>query len=167
MAVGHVHTVRLRPDVADLMRLCRGRFARDGYCTVPGLLAVPDTEVLARHHETLRLGGRMYAGAVRGRRRWVLHDEQVARLIQRAVAPALAGIAGAAVEPSDTYTAIYEAGADLPAEGSPARVEFSVILWVESGDALFRRSPDLARGATQPSPGGRTTAVVLRYVRAG
>lgn len=165
MQAGCVYTVQLRPDVTDLMGLCRRRFARDGYCAVPGILAVPDAATLARHHEMLRLSGRMYAGAVRGRRRWVLHDEQVARLIQRAIAPTLAGIAAVEVEPSETYTAIYEAGAEPPAEGDPARREFSVLLWVESGDALFCRGAAPPRAAAQPPPGSRT-AVVLSYVRA-
>jgi len=193
MQASCIDSAELRPGVMDLLGSCHERFGRDGYCTVPSILAAPDLSSLRQHHESLRLSGRMYFGAVQSRRRWVLHNEEVAQLIQLAIVPIMSIVAGAEVKPSFTYTAIYDEGADPPAQGNPEQREYSVALrldtdstaqldregpqplWLAtpagavpidqaSGDALFYRGRELVRGSTTPPGGRRWASVFLHYV---
>ena len=193
MQVSCIDSAQLRPGVTDLLESCHERFGRDGYCTVPSILAAPDLSSLRQHHEMLRLSGRMYFGAVQSKRRWVLHNEEVAQLIQLAIVPIMSVVAGSEVKPSFTYTAIYDEGADPPAQGKPEQREFSVALrldadpdpqpdsggpqplWLAtpagalpidqaSGDALFYRGRELVRGSTTPPGGRRWASVFLHYV---
>jgi hypothetical protein len=193
MQASLIDSARLRPGVMNLLDSCHERFGRDGYCTVPSILAAPDLPSLRQHHETLRLSGRMYFGAVQSKRRWVLHNEEVAQIIQLAIIPVMSIVAGTEVKPSFTYTAIYDESADPPAQGNPEQREYSVALrldadpdaqpdgggsqplWLatpagavpiaqESGDALFYRGRELVRGSTTPPGGRRWASVFLHYV---
>jgi hypothetical protein len=193
MQASLIDSARLRPGVMNLLDSCHQRFGQDGYCTVPSILAAPDLPSLRQHHDTLRRSGRMYFGAVQSKRRWILHNEEVAQIIQLAIIPVMSIVAGAEVRPSFTYTAIYDEGADPPAQGTPEQREYSVALrldadpdaqprgegsqplWLatpagavpiaqEPGDALFYRGRELVRGSTTPPRGRRWASVFLHYV---
>lgn len=177
--------------MTGLLAACQLQFAREGYYQMPALIATVDLLNLRKHHRMLVAGGVMRFGDSQSSRRWVLHNERVARLLQHMITPVMSSIADVEVKPSYTYTASYEEGAELPRHVDRAQCQYSVSicidfepepdgptqwpLWLETrvgpvpiyqalGDGLFYKGCELEHYRTRLPPGCRSTSVFLHYV---
>lgn len=166
-------------------------FARDGYVEVPGMIVQPQLRTLGGYHRRLLARGGMRLGDLQSERRWVARDEQIARALHHQFLPLMAAVAGVPVEPSYTYTAVYEAGAELPRHVDRAECEYSVSvsidfeptpagptgwpLWLDTddgpvaidqrlGDGLFYRGRRLPHYRSPLPAGCRSTSIFLHYV---
>jgi hypothetical protein len=72
-------------------------------------------------------------------RRYVAHNESVARFFHYQIAKAVAAIAGEAIKPSYVYLASYLSGAELKKHTDREQCEFSVTLCLD-----FSPEPELA-----------------------
>jgi hypothetical protein len=171
----------------------REEFAQRGYTEVKGLITAQELVRLRQYHERLRLGGHMKFGDEPCPLRWVAYNEPAARFLHRALSPVMEALVGAPIQPSYTYTACYEAGAELPAHTDREQCEYSVSLCLDFepepagptpwplylttstgtvairqalGDALFYRGRDIPHYRLQLEPDCRSTSVFLHYVDA-
>lgn len=170
-------------------------FARDRCASLAGLLHPRMVDALRARYRALVAEG--YAGfdEALGRNRFCMHNEPVARVIHRALAPLVSSVAGEAVKPSYVYLGGYREGAVLvphrdrdqcpisvsllidyeptPASQWPLRVELprpggpAVFEAYQSpGDGVFFDGTKLIHHRPPLPAGHRSTSLFFHYVPA-
>jgi len=120
-----------RPDGEGRVNRSRVLFQEKGYAPMAGLIHPFHVAALRRYYRCLIRTGAIHLGDGQSARRYVAHNEHVARFFHHQIAPALSGVTGVALKPSYVYLASYLNGADLKKHTDRAQCEFSVTLCLD------------------------------------
>jgi hypothetical protein len=162
-----------------------------GYAGLAGLIPALHLGALRRYYRYHTRAGSFALGDGQVDRRFVAHDEPVARFFHAQLAQAVSDIARTVVKPSYCYLAAYESGSFLPSHTDREQCEYSVTLcvdaspepaaetpwplrldspdgtlhvWQHLGDGLLYRGRHLPH-SREPLPAGYTsTSLLFHYV---
>ena len=175
------------------MRIIQARsaFTRNGFAAIPKLLSAEAVGALRRHYRSLVKSGSMSLGDEQCARRYVMHNEPVARHLQQCVTRIMSEVSAKPIKPSYTYSVVYLSGAELPCHRDRVQCEYSITICIDFwpdpaqttswpinlvtssgpiaiyqglGDALFYRGRILPHFRTPLSSGHTSTSLLLHYV---
>jgi hypothetical protein len=135
----------LIPEGLDLVtneeRMQRGgrSFREKGYAPLSGLIHPFHVAALRRYYRYMIRTGTIQLGDQQSSRRYVAHNEPVARFFHQLIAPTLSAVAGEPLKPSYVYMASYLSGAELKKHTDREQCEFSITLCLD-----FSPEPALA-----------------------
>jgi hypothetical protein len=115
------------------------QFRQAGYVPLGHLIHPFNLAALRRYYRYAIRRGAIRLGDEQSSRRYVAHNESVARFFHHQIANAVSAIAGEAVKPSYVYFGSYLSGAELKKHTDRQQCEFSVTLCVD-----FSPEPELA-----------------------
>jgi len=133
------HAQRRRAEWAEIVGKGVQHFREKGYLPLGNLIHPFNLAALRRYYrhairrEAVRLGDEQSA------RRYVAHNESVARFFHHQIANAVGAVVGEAIKPSYVYLASYLSGAELKKHTDRQQCEFSVTLCLD-----FSPEPELA-----------------------
>jgi hypothetical protein len=132
-------TERRLAEWAEVVRKGVHRFREKGYAPLGNLIHPFNLAALRRYYRhAIRRGG-VELGDHQSPRRYVAHNESVARFFHHQIANAVAAIVGEPIRPSYVYLASYLSGAELKKHTDREQCEFSVTLSLD-----FSPEPELA-----------------------
>jgi hypothetical protein len=117
----------------------QAHFRDKSYSPLCSLIHPFHVAALRRYYRHAIRRGAIRLGDEQSSRRYVAHNENVARFFHRQLANAVSAIVGEPVKPSYVYMASYLPGAELKKHTDRAQCEFSVTLCLD-----FSPEPDLA-----------------------
>lgn len=130
------------------------RFQTQGYAPVGNLIHPFHVAALRRYYRYLIRTGVLTLGDHQSSRRYVAHNESVARFFHHQLTSTVTAIVGEPVKPSYLYLASYQGGADLRKHTDREQCEFSITLCLDY-------SPEPRRETRWPihlhTPTGRVT----------
>jgi hypothetical protein len=132
------HAERRLAEWAEVVRKGVQQFRQKGYVPLANLIHPLNLAALRRYYrhairrEVIRLGDEQSP------RRYVAHNESVARFFHHQIANAVSAVVGEPVKPSYVYLASYLSGAELKKHTDRAQCEFSVTLCLD-----FSPEPEL------------------------
>ncbi len=175
-----------------IVSLCGPQFHQRGYVPVARLIHPFHIAALRRYYRHQIRTGKILLGDYQSSRRYVAHNETVARFFHHQLTAAISALAGEPMKPSYVYLASYQPGAILKKHTDREQCEFSITLcldyapeprsatpWplqlhLESGkvtvfqaigDALLYRGRAIPH-SRDPLPEGHTsTSIFFHYVR--
>ena len=180
---------RWAEKVSDL----QAAFRQKKYVPIAGLIHPFHLAALRRYYRGLIRTGKMSLGDTQTSRRYVSHNEPVARFFHHQLNNAVAAIVGEPVKPSYVYVASYQSGAELEKHTDREQCEFSISLcldyWPEPrnetpwplklqtesgevaiyqgiGDGLLYRGRELPHWRDRLSEGHTSTSIFFHYVPA-
>jgi len=115
------------------------QFCENGYCPIGNLIHPFHIAALRRYYRHEIRAGNIRLGDEQSSRRYVAHNDGVARFFHHQIANAVAPVVGEAIKPSYVYLASYLSGAELKKHIDRAQCEFSVTLCLD-----FSPEPQLA-----------------------
>lgn len=115
------------------------QFCEKGYFPLRSLIHPFHIAALRRYYRQAIRAGNIRLGDEQSSRRYVAHNECVARFFHHQIANAVAAVVGGAIKPSYVYLASYLSGAELKKHIDRAQCEFSVTLCLD-----FSPEPRLA-----------------------
>jgi hypothetical protein len=133
------HAERRRAEWAEVVSKSSRQFQEKGYVPLGNLIHPFHIAALRRYYRHAIRRGVIRLGDDQSARRYVAHNEGVARFFHYQVANAVAAIAGEAINPSYVYLASYLSGAELKKHTDREQCEFSVTLCLD-----FSPEPELA-----------------------
>jgi len=171
---------------------CGAQFRQKGYAPIGGLIHPFHIAALRRYYRHLIRTGKLYLGDAQSPRRYVEHNESVARFFHHQLTPAVSALAGEPVKPSYVYMAAYQPGAILEKHTDREQCEFSITLCIDYspepryatpwplhlhteagtvtvfqaiGDALLYRGRQLPHSRDPLPEGHSSTSIFFHYVR--
>jgi hypothetical protein len=120
----------LRPPTRSKAR-SHTLFRERGYAPLGDLIHPFHIAALRRYYRYLVRTGAIPLGDGQSPRRYVAHNEPVARFFHHHITGTLSALAGEALKPSYAYLASYLAGAELKKHTDRAQCEFSVTLCLD------------------------------------
>jgi hypothetical protein len=114
-------------------------FREKGYVPLRKLIHPFTIAALRRYYRQAIRRGTIRLGDEQSSRRYVAHNDSVARFFHRQIANVVAAVAGEAIKPSYVYLASYLGGAELKKHTDREQCEFSVTLCLD-----FSPEPELA-----------------------
>jgi hypothetical protein len=167
-------------------------FQEHEYVPVSGLIHPFHVAALRRYYRhRVRTGG-MVLGDGQSSRRYVAHNDGVARFFHRQLSSAISAVAGEAVKPSYVYVASYQGGAKLDVHTDRLQCEFSITFCLDYapeprlatpwplklhtksgivtvyqaiGDALLYRGRSVPHSRDILRQGQTSTSIFFHYVR--
>jgi hypothetical protein len=124
---------------AEVVRKASSRFREKGYAPLGNLIHPFNLAALRRYYRHAIRRGAIPLGDHQSSRRYVAHNESVARFFHYQIANAISAVAGEAIKPSYVYLASYLSGAELKKHTDRQQCEFSVTLCLD-----FSPEPELA-----------------------
>jgi hypothetical protein len=124
---------------AEVVSKCAAQFREKGYVPLGKLIHPFNLAALRRYYRHAIRRGTIRLGDEQSSRRYVAHNESVARFFHHQIASAVSAIAGEAIKPSYVYLASYLSGAELKKHIDREQCEFSVTLCLD-----FSPEPALA-----------------------
>ena len=124
---------------SDIVRERSSQFRDGGYAPLSNLIHPFNVAALRRYYRHEIRRGAIRLGDEQCSRRYVAHNESVARFFHHQMANAVSAIVGEAIRPSYVYFASYSSGAELKKHVDRAQCEFSVTLSLD-----FSPEPHLA-----------------------
>ncbi len=106
-------------------------FREKGYAPIANLIHPLHIAALRRYYRYQIRTGAILLGDKQSARRYVAHNEPVARFFHHQIAATLTAIAGQPLKPSYVYLASYLSGAELKKHTDREQCEFSVTLCVD------------------------------------
>jgi hypothetical protein len=188
------HACQRRRQWAETVSVTCTQFQQQGYAPVGRLIHPFHIAALRRYYRHQLRNGRLHLGDHQSPRRYVAHNEPVARFFHHQLTSAVAAIAGEPVKPSYVYLASYQPGAILKKHTDREQCEFSVTLCLDYspephcatpwplhlhkdsgtvtvfqaiGDALLYRGGQLPHSREALPQGHTSTSVFFHYVREG
>ncbi len=177
---------------AGIVAHSAAQFRERGYAPIAELIHPFQIAALRRYfRHRIRTGG-MILGDGQSPRRYVAHNESVARFFHHQLTPMVAAVAGEAVKPSYVYAASYQGGAKLERHTDREQCEFSITFCLDYspepalatgwplqlhtrpgmvtvyqaiGDALLYRGRELPHSRATLRPGQTSTSIFFHYVR--
>jgi hypothetical protein len=125
----------------EAMSRCAAFFARRGFAPVAGLIHPLDLATLRCHYRRLIRTGKMRLGDEQSPRRYVAHNDPLARFFHFNLTRVVTELAGQAVKPSYVYAAAYQEGASLEKHTDRIQCEFSLTLCVDYAPEPARETP--------------------------
>jgi hypothetical protein len=114
-------------------------FREKGYAPVGDLIHPFHVASLRRYYRYMIRSGAIRLGDEQSSRRYVAHNEAVARFFHHQIAATFSAIAGEPLKPSYVYLASYLSGAELKKHTDREQCEFSITLCLD-----FAPEPELA-----------------------
>ena len=133
------HTERRLAEWTEVVRKSSKRFREKGYVPIVSLIHPFNLAALRRYYRHAIRRGAIRLGDEQSSRRYVAHNESVARFFHHQIANAVSAIVGEAIKPSYVYLASYLSGAELKKHIDREQCEFSVTLCLD-----FSPEPELA-----------------------
>lgn len=130
---------RRRAEWDEVVRKSGPYFRENGYVPLGHLIHPFNLAALRRYHRHAIRRGTIRLGDEQSSRRYVAHNESVARFFHHQIANAVGAIVGEPVKPSYVYLGSYLGGAELKKHTDREQCEFSVTLCLD-----FSPEPDLA-----------------------
>ena len=126
-------------------------FHRRGYAPIRSLIHPFHVAALRRYFRYLIRRGMVYLGDEQSSRRYVAHNNSVARFFHRQIAKTVSMIVAEPVTPSYVYVASYLSGAELKKHTDREQCEFSVTLCLDFSPEPEKATPwpirlDTSRG---------------------
>jgi len=116
-------------------------FRDKGYAPLSELIHPFHIAALRRYYRYLIRTGSIPLGDGQSPRRYVAHNEPVARFFHKAIAPILSAVAGESLRPSYVYAASYLSGAELKKHTDRAQCEYSVTLCLDFSPEPLLETP--------------------------
>jgi len=113
-------------------------FREKGYAPIDNLIHPFNLAALRRYYRYEVRRGAIRLGDEQSSRRYVAHNEKVARFFHHQIVKAIGAVAGEAIKPSYVYLASYVGGAELKKHTDREQCEFSVTLCLD-----FSPEPEL------------------------
>jgi hypothetical protein len=132
---------RRRQEWAKTVARCAQLFQENGYVPVAGLIHPFHIAALRRYYRHLIRTGAWHLGDGQSPRRYVAHNENVARFFHHQLTSAVSALAGEAVKPSYVYPASYQSGAELEKHTDREQCEFSITLCLDYSPEPDRETP--------------------------
>jgi hypothetical protein len=123
----------------EVVRKAARRFQEKGYAPLGNLIHPFNLAALRRYYRHAIRRGAIPLGDHQSARRYVAHNESVARFFHHQIANAVGAVAGEAIKPSYVYLASYLSGAELKKHTDREQCEFSVTLCLD-----FSPEPEVA-----------------------
>ncbi len=114
-------------------------FQEKGYAPLPSLIHPFQIAALRRYYRCLIRKGSIGLGDEQSSRRYVAHNEPVARFFHQQIARTLSAVVGETIKPSYVYLASYQTGAELKKHLDREQCKFSITLALD-----FSPEPELA-----------------------
>ena len=133
------HAERRLAQWSDFVAKGAQQFREKGYFPVGKLIHPFNLAALRRYYRHAIRRGAIRLGDEQSPRRYVAHNESVARYFHHQIANAVSAIVGEAIKPSYVYLASYLSGAELRKHNDREQCEFSVTLCLD-----FSPEPELA-----------------------
>lgn len=127
----------------QMIRSASVPFRQKGYAPLSSLIHPFHVAALRRYYRHLIRAGAIDLGDGQSSRRYVAHNEPVARFFHHLIAPSLSALAGEPLKPSYVYMASYLSGAELKKHTDREQCEFSITLCLDF-------SPEPALGTPWP-----------------
>lgn len=124
---------------AEVAKQSSLQFREKGYVPLRNLIHPFHVAALRRYYRCAIRRGAISLGDHQSSRRYVAHNDSVARFFHHQLAQAVSAMVGEAVKPSYVYLASYLPGAELKEHTDREQCEFSVTLCLD-----FSPEPDLA-----------------------
>jgi hypothetical protein len=177
----------------EALARAREQFRSHGYCAINQLLHPFHIGELRRYYRRMIRRGRVVLGDFQSSRRYVAHNEPVARFFHHQLTPVVAQLVSEPVKPSYAYFASYQSGAKLKRHTDREECEFSLSfcldyapepedatpwpLYLEVGrsrmtihqalgEALLYRGRELPHYRDRLPDGHTSTSIFFHYVRA-
>ena len=169
------------------------QFQAKGYAPLPGLIHPFHVAALRRYYRQQIRTGAIHLGDRQSARRYIAHNEPVAKFFHHQLTSTLSRIAGRALKPSYVYLASYLSGAELKKHTDREQCDYSITFCLDYspepklatpwpiclqtprgtvtvyqmlGDGLAYRGTQLPHFRA-PLPEGRTsTSIFFHYVTA-
>ncbi len=119
----------------------RAMFRERGYAPLLGLIHPFHVAALRRYYRQMIRSGRMWLGDKQSARRYVAHNDPVARFFHQNICVTLSALAGEALKPSYVYLASYLSGAELKKHTDREQCDFSVTLCLDFSPEPARETP--------------------------
>ena len=132
-------TERRREEWAEIVRTRSQTFREKNYVPLNNLIHPFHLAALRRYYRYAIRRGAIRLGDEQSSRRYVAHNEPVARYFHHQIAKVVAAIVGEPIKPSYVYLASYLSGAELKKHTDREQCEFSVTLCLD-----FSPEPNLA-----------------------
>jgi hypothetical protein len=116
-------------------------FRQKGYAPLGDLIHPFHIAALRRYYRHLIRTGGIHLGDGQSPRRYIAHNDPVARFFHHDIAASLNVVADEAIKPSYVYMASYLSGAELKKHTDRAQCEFSVTLCVDYAPEPTLESP--------------------------
>jgi hypothetical protein len=183
--------LRRRREWQEAARMAADGFAGRGYSLLRDLIPPFQLGALRRYYRYHTRIGSFPLGDGQVSRRYVAHDEPVARFFHAQLTSAISDVARTVVKPSYSYLAAYESGSVLERHTDREQCEYTLtvsvdaspeprehglwpihievddgtmVIWQHLGESLLFRGRQLAH-YRQPLPAGQTsTSLLLHYV---
>lgn len=184
---------RVRQKQHEARSFISSMFHRRGFAPVRGLLHPFHVSALRRYYRYLIRSGGMRLGDSQSPKRYVAHNESVARFFHQQLAPTVSALVCEQVRPSYVYVASYQQGADLEKHTDREQCEFSISLCLDFspephnqtawplmlhppegtvsvyqsiGDGLLYRGMKVPHSRENLGPGRTSTSIFFHYVGA-
>lgn len=175
----------------EAQSLAASIFRRRGFAPVTGLLHPFHIAALRRYYRYLIRSGSLRLGDPQSPKRYVAHNEGVARFFHYQLAPKVSALVGEPVRPSYVYVASYQEGADLEKHTDREQCEFSislcldfspaprnqtcwplilhtaegtVLIYQRIGDGLLYRGVEVPHSRERLGAGKTSTSIFFHYV---
>lgn len=125
------HAERRVAEWSEIVGKLTRVFREKGYAPLGNLIHPFNLAALRRYYRHAIRRGAIRLGDEQSSRRYVAHNEQVARFFHHQIAKALTAIVGEAIKPSYVYLASYLSGAELKKHTDREQCEFSVTLCLD------------------------------------
>jgi hypothetical protein len=135
----HDSVITIRAGHENALASAGRTFRKKGYTPMHRLIHPFHIAALRRYYRYRIRTGAIQLGDGQSSRRYVVHNDPVARFFHRQIARTLSIVAGEPVKPSYVYLASYQAGADLKKHIDREQCEFSITLCLD-----FSPEPELA-----------------------
>jgi hypothetical protein len=186
------YAARRRQEWAEIVGHCAARFREKSYVPIGRLIHPYYLAALRRYYRYLIRNGKLQLGDEHNPRRYVAHNEAVARFFHLQLTTVISSIVGEPVKPSYVYVASYLAGEDLKRHTDRPQCEFSISLCLDFspepvretswplyldtktgkltvyqaiGDGLLYRGRELPHYRDPLPPGNTSTSIFFHYVR--
>lgn len=133
------HAERRVADWDEVVKNGNRQFQEKGYIPLRNLIHPFNLAALRRYYRHAIRRGEIQLGDHQSPRRYVAHNESVARFFHHQIANAVGMIVGEPIKPSYVYLASYLSGAELKKHTDRQQCEFSVTLCLD-----FSPEPELA-----------------------
>ncbi|MFZ0770995.1 MAG: hypothetical protein WCA49_22905 [Candidatus Sulfotelmatobacter sp.] len=133
------HGERRVEEWSEIAGKLASAFREKGYVPLGNLIHPFNLAALRRYYRNAIRRGAIRLGDEQSSRRYVAHNEKVARFFHHQIANAVSAIVGEAIKPSYVYLASYLSGAELKKHTDREQCEFSVTFCLD-----FSPEPELA-----------------------
>jgi hypothetical protein len=137
----HDQAAQRRERWREVIGKTAAAFQERGYAPIGGLIHPFHLGALRRYYRHMIRCGKVRLGDGQSSRRYVAHNESVARFFHHQIANTVGAVVGQPVKPSYVYLASYLNGAELKKHTDREQCEFSVTLCLDFSPEPLQETP--------------------------